>query len=683
MSLKKIIQALVLSALSTICVVACGQGVLDLSGPASTEPARQSNSAIVWPTESELSGIQARFRYRGSIECANCHVAAQAKNILENVEDFVLLSEFQTWLNQDPHARAYLSIIPDRSHFDAVTERRRKLNTAVNQSVRANGSHPQPSSLPGWEAGSNRRSLEILMQVCGSNEAEIGQLFQRMTDQPDFLVADKTAIENPTKLMSTVKLCLSCHAGWDNRQSSFDVEVVKYGTGVSCEGCHGASSEWLANHSNVQWRKLEPAIKQEKFGLVNTRNPLVRAETCFSCHIGDVDQGKVVTHEMYAGGHPPLPGIEIESFSDQIPRHWRYLNEKKEFDFASQFKANVNADLGLKVEPGQSSAGANVEFSRTRNLLVGGVMASAQSVGLLAESAAKFSQVGQNITGGLDAWPEFAVFDCAACHHDLKAAGWQRGFAGVPGRPPAPYWPRTLSRLGVAYLSISQPGNLESEFLAKQRSFQNALDRQPFGKPAELQMAGAEYSRWLENDVARRIQSAPLTREDAIGVIQLLCGQSESPFFQPEDVTWDFHSARQLGWAINLVYSELAQPSMPNYEEFSSQTDALNAALSRSSAFAKAPESDVEMVLQEMRKDLMLDLVPTGEISLQQKRYLDTWRNFDRKRFIDMLARLRQALEKHELSGVDGESDNQTGIQNRQAFFSNTESHQASPSLER
>src|SRR5207248_334113 len=42
----------------------------------------------------------------------------------------------------------------------------------------------------------------------------------------------------------------------------------------------------------------------------------------------NVKEGKIVTHEMYAAGHPPLPGIEIATFGDALPRHWETLTEK-------------------------------------------------------------------------------------------------------------------------------------------------------------------------------------------------------------------------------------------------------------------------------------------------------------------------------------------------------------------
>ena len=85
-------------------------------------------------------------------------------------------------------------------------------------------------------------------------------------------------------------------------------------------------------------------------------------------------------------------------------------------------------------------------------------MASAFSVNLLAQSAGEYVKLKNTADGKLansktrSPWPEFASFDCASCHHNLKSTGWERGFAGIPGRPPAQYWPRPLARLSLAYL---------------------------------------------------------------------------------------------------------------------------------------------------------------------------------------------------------------------------------------
>lgn len=647
--MKKIIPAFVFLALWACNVVAQDGSPPGTVALAASESRSSTTSTSVWPNESELSKIREGFEYSGSIECATCHVAAQPGYRIKMVTDFVLLSEFQIWLNDDPHARAYLNIIPDRSHFDAVTKRRNALNEMVDQAARANGMEPKLVEAPTWEDSSNERSLNILMKVGNATREEVEQLFEAMTDRSDFLVTDPRATKNPNKLIGTVKLCMSCHAGWDNRQISFDTEVVEFGTGVSCEGCHGASSGWLEDHKKPEWRLKNPAEKQKQ-GLHNTRQPIARSKQCFACHIGDQKQGKVVTHEMYAAGHPPLPSIEIESFADQIPRHWRYLGEKKDFEFAGEFKQKFGADLGLIDEAGQPAAWADTEFPRTKNLLVAGVMASAQSVELLADSAGH-AMLAQKNNPAESRWPEFSVFDCAACHHDLKAEGWERGFAGIPGRPPVPYWPSTLSKLGITFLNAKQQGRLFEDYKANQKRLQDVLDRQPFGDPTELAVVGQEYSQWLETIVAQRIQSSRLTRDDAIDVLQQLLRDTQDSNFNAKDEIWDFHSARQLGWAISLIYSEITEVPMRNGEKIANASAAVKDAMDRLYAVKREPfipANEFEVTLEAMRKELLLDLAPVGKITTQQAMFLDTWRNFDRKRFIQLLSQLRIASQTGE-----------------------------------
>jgi len=577
-------------------------------------------------------------KLKGSLACANCHVAPQAKSILDGVEEFVMLNEYKTWLSGDPHSRAWLAIIPDERYFETVKLRLSDLNSAVNKAAgRSGDGSPIAMDIPAW-GESNERSQKILKKMFGSEyENSIGRLFQEIADTHDRegkrLKVGRLEKFTP-RLKSTLQQCLSCHAGWDKRQEDFDFEIVKYGTGVSCESCHGPSANWLADHSQSEWRKKDPREKERDFGLVDTRNPVRRSEQCFACHIGSVEQGKVVTHEMYAAGHPPLPGIEIESFADQIPRHWRYLSEKKpDFDFASEFKQHY----GFNSETNQSIPWpSDGEFPRTKNLLVGGVMASAYSVNLLAQSAGEYVKLKKATDGKVSdssvrsPWPEFASFDCAACHHNLKSAGWDRGFAGIPGRPPAQYWPRSLSRLSLAYLQVKGQGDLFDEFMKRQGEFQQALDRQPFGDPDALLRQGSVYSDWLRSVAANSIQSRPLTQDDSCEVLRLLCGCAEDSEFSSVDEVWDFHSARQLAWAINLVASELQQVRGTGKRSFSNE-----------SVFSDGQFAAVMTEFQEM---LMLDLPSTGQITSQQKEYLTAWRDFDRKEFIQQLARLQKCL---------------------------------------
>src|SRR3954454_1545093 len=92
--------------------------------------------------------------------------------------------------------------------------------------------------------------------------------------------------------------CLGCHAMGNlpaKEGAKLDLE-----DGVSCTGCHGPAGgdgAWLGTHQQKSWRDKSPADKY-KAGLRNLRDPVVRAELCMSCHIGNAGEGKVVSHAM-------------------------------------------------------------------------------------------------------------------------------------------------------------------------------------------------------------------------------------------------------------------------------------------------------------------------------------------------------------------------------------------------
>ncbi len=213
--------------------------------------------------------------FQGSTVCAQCHVAPQTKSILDEVVDFVSLNEYRIWLDEDPHSRAYLAIIPEEKHFDAVRSGLIELNKAVD---RATGvGNISDFQRPKWGL-SNQRSQQILKKMFAENYSQsIGELFQEITQDQDRAgrrLKKEQLAEFTPRLRTTLQQCLSCHAGWDNAREEFDYEIIKYGTGVSCESCHGPSSNWLEPHSKSDWRTVDPHQKETKFGMVDVRNPV-------------------------------------------------------------------------------------------------------------------------------------------------------------------------------------------------------------------------------------------------------------------------------------------------------------------------------------------------------------------------------------------------------------------------
>ena len=125
------------------------------------------------------------------------------------------------------------------------------------------------------------------------------------------------------------KDCLTCHAIYMALpEANVAAKTFYTDDGVSCEACHGWADKWYPRHSNRRvWRELTAAAK-EADGLYDMRDAHRRAERCSACHVGHAGEGKIVTHEMYAAGHPPLPGFEAASFCDMMPPHWEPRGEK-------------------------------------------------------------------------------------------------------------------------------------------------------------------------------------------------------------------------------------------------------------------------------------------------------------------------------------------------------------------
>src|SRR5437899_1727543 len=165
--------------------------------------------------------------------------------------------------------------------------------------------------------------------------------------------------------------CLSCHSvpAPEERQG----KGFSLADGVSCDGCHGPSNGWFDEHFNSKdWRTQSPAYKRN-LGLIDLRDPVQRAATCLACHVGSAAEGKVVTHEMYAAGHPPLPGFELATFSESLPKHWRLM---KDVPLMKTLDAKVRREV-YHYEAG--------ELEQTRLVAVGALMSLRDAMRLLVD----------------------------------------------------------------------------------------------------------------------------------------------------------------------------------------------------------------------------------------------------------------------------------------------------------
>jgi hypothetical protein len=325
--------------------------------------------------------------------------------------------------------------------------------------------------------------------------------------------------------------CLNCHCvnvKDENRRG----QQYKREDGVSCDGCHGPAEHWYQKHvESNRWRYAAPEVKAS-WGMRDVRSPVERARLCCSCHVGKLAEGKWLTHEMYAAGHPPLPGIELATFSEDLPRHWYSLKKK-----APAVQAELKKRFGLDPN----------ELEQTRLVVLGGASALREAMTLLADQADPMSPY-KAAAGG---WPDFAQFDCYACHHELTRASWRQR-RGTRGRPSAPDWPEALAPLSIA-ATAADPAETRrqlEEFHKRAGDLHLAFTARPFGDRERISAAARELAAWSDGRIAA-LHGVKFDAAAGERLLRRLCvlAQEGSP---------NYDAARQLGWGFERISSDVS-----------------------------------------------------------------------------------------------------------------------------
>jgi hypothetical protein len=356
---------------------------------------------------------------------------------------------------------------------------------------------------------------------------------------------------SPSVISHHDKRCLACHTGFP--VSSMETETgeahgpikgqkydedLKITVGVSCEGCHGEAREWLSAHiSKDNWRFLSNEQKNKK-GFTDVRSVIPRTKLCLSCHLGNAAEGRVVTHDMYAAGHPPLPAFELETFEATMPKHWRSLSEKDEKILQEFLKKTGQPD------PGE-------ELTRSKALLVSSLVAKSESLRLTADLAE--GVVSDQILK--PQWPEFSQYDCYACHHDLKSESWRQKVqhAGSPGRPVLTPWPDAILR--IAMQQSSEPTSLQQALA----DVEAASLKSPFGDTRTL-VSSSRKAAALAEEMAQAINQSKLTEVEGRSVLQRIVETGSTEVL-------DYDSARQLVWAYSVIKNELGPQPMQKSDD--------------------------------------------------------------------------------------------------------------------
>ncbi len=346
--------------------------------------------------------------------------------------------------------------------------------------------------------------------------------------------------------------CLSCHA--------MNLPESQHGTnfsmtdGVSCDGCHGPSEHWLGAHTDQSWR-LKSGPEKERYGMIDVRDPVKRARMCVSCHVGNAAKGRIITHEMYAAGHPPLPSFELATYSRFLPRHWRLLREVPFFKSPKLKNPPPTLDTpeALKKRLSELYDLESADFEESKLALLGGIATFQETMKLQAVEAAEKARLGiPNKPPVTLEWPELARFDCYGCHHELKNPSWRqiRGFTGVPGRPQMQPWPTTLAKVALLH---DNPKNRAADEQYKRllRQMHAAFNIQPFGNRKAITSKSKQLANWA-GKLINQLEDKPFKLDDAKKLERDLLATGQRQYL-------DYDSARQIGWALQTVHRELVR----------------------------------------------------------------------------------------------------------------------------
>lgn len=451
------------------------------------------------------------------VSCNQCHYQAPQGGLTDDSDTtFSRQNELQFWLAHDKHAIARRRVQPLTQ--DEIEDEAKRL---IEELAPLGNQVNLRETVTGWLGASNVLSRRIC----------------------DKLGYDVSADSQDTRFRDN---CLSCHGGYRHDVATDAANFANNQPGISCNYCHqiGSDARWAGVHGlrtrRDQWRVGRPDQK-EKLGMRDLVTTSKRASLCFDCHIGNRQQNQFVSHDMYAAGHPPLPSVELHTFSEQMPRkgktpqmgHWRSGGElSKLLKGAEKAKFFGTNYAGVK-SPDET-------LWDTRTILVGALAAREKTLDLLVDSAA------------MNKWGDYSLYDCGACHHELKSDSrrQKRGYPAAPGRPRQPEWANLqLMHIG-AFLVDDEKAIMELE-----GSLSAAFGAAPFGDKDQV---AAEASK-----LRARIQDAIKAAESSVVDVNVANGVLRGLARTPADRLISYDEARQVVWAMRAISAEMKSRNLP------------------------------------------------------------------------------------------------------------------------
>lgn len=164
---------------------------------------------------------------------------------------------------------------------------------------------PPKSDFPKLDENTQWRKKDKHAKAFDSLRREKDEKGQKVKYSPS-KIAQQLKIDKP----EASERCLTCHAvnvPAERRGPRFYITDA-----VHCDGCHGPAEVWLNPHAKPETWSHAQSVKA---GMYDTKDLLLRAEKCVSCHLR-------IDAEMVAAGHPDLVDFELDNFSYRMPAHW-------------------------------------------------------------------------------------------------------------------------------------------------------------------------------------------------------------------------------------------------------------------------------------------------------------------------------------------------------------------------
>ncbi|MEO0367931.1 MAG: multiheme c-type cytochrome [Pseudomonadota bacterium] len=334
------------------------------------------------------------------------------------------------------------------------------------------------------------------------------------------LIASNLGLESA----HTAKECLGCHT--HNVPADLRGPDFLISDGVGCEACHGAAQNYIESHVHgTHAQNLEA-------GLYKTEDPLVRAEICLSCHIGN-DSDRKITHAIMGAGHPRL-NFELNTFSDIQPAHYRIDDDYKQ-------RKGEQSDLQVWA------------------------LGQVTAADLLLNNLTAFPHDGL--------FPELIHVDCLSCHDPMSDIDWQPSpFAGLT--PGSMRYNDAHLLMSYQLATVVEPSIAKSLF-AKMKTFLSG------GASNQIPTAAIGELRDTLQALILHLKENPITpdQESLLGHQLVKSGAKLSHY--------SYAAAEQSAMAINSALRSLSQRQLSKriYQDLLNDVDAMFSTLDKSEAY--------------------------------------------------------------------------------------------------